>query len=53
VSTTKLVPHAYATIIWHFRLESLAGLAILFSVMAVVFGLLADAPARNRQLVDA
>jgi hypothetical protein len=42
VSTTQLVPNAYTSVIWHFRIESLAGLAILWTVMAIVFGLLAD-----------
>jgi hypothetical protein len=46
VSTTKLVPHAYTTVVWHFRTLVLAGLALMWAVMATVFGLLADAPAR-------
>ena len=46
VSTTKLVPNSYANVIWHFRLESIGGLALLWAVIAGVFGLLADAPAR-------
>jgi hypothetical protein len=45
LNTTKLVPHAYTTVIWHFRMQALAGLAIMWAVMATVFGLLADAPA--------
>ena len=48
VSTAKLVPHAYTTIVWHFRMLVLAGLALMWAVMATVFGLLADAPARRR-----
>lgn len=46
VSTTKLVPHSYTTVVWHFRMLVLAGLALMWAVMAAVFGLLADAPAR-------
>ena len=42
VNTTQLVPNAYTTVVWHFRLQSIAGLAILWTVMAVVFGLLSD-----------
>jgi hypothetical protein len=42
VSTTKIVPHAYTTIVWHFRLLSFAGLALMWGVIAVVYGLLAD-----------
>ena len=42
LSTTELVPHAYSTVIWHFRMQSLAGLAIMWAVMAATFGLLAD-----------
>jgi hypothetical protein len=45
VNTTKLVPSAYTTVIWHFRLQSVAGLALMWAVMATVFGLLADARA--------
>lgn len=42
VSTTKLVPNAYTTVVWHFRVEAIAGLAIMWATMAVVFGLLSD-----------
>jgi hypothetical protein len=42
VSTTKLVPHSYTTTVWQFRMESLAGLALLWAVMAGVLGLLLD-----------
>jgi hypothetical protein len=42
VSTTKLVPHAYTTTLWHFRMESFAGLALMLTVMASVLGLLLD-----------
>jgi len=42
VSTAKLVPHAYATIIWHFRIMSIGGLALMWAVMAGVLGLLLD-----------
>lgn len=48
VSTTKLVPNSYTNVLWHFRIESIAGLAIMWTVMATAFGLLADAPARAR-----
>lgn len=51
VNTTKLVPNAYTTVVWHFRLESIAGLALMWATMAVVFGLLSDPvrfPARAR-----
>jgi hypothetical protein len=42
LNTTKLVPNAYATMIWHFRVLTLAGLAIMGNVIAATFGLLAD-----------
>jgi hypothetical protein len=42
VSTARLVADTYTTVIWHFRLESLAGLALMWAVMAGVYGLLAD-----------
>jgi hypothetical protein len=42
VNTTKLVANAYTTVVWHFRLQSIAGLALLWAAMAVVFGLLSD-----------
>jgi hypothetical protein len=42
VNTTKLVPHAYTTTVWHFRVESFAGLALMLTVMAAVLGLLLD-----------
>jgi hypothetical protein len=45
VNTSHLVPNAYTTMVWHFRLESIGGLALMWTVMACVFGLLADAPA--------
>ena len=45
VSTTKLVANSYTNVIWHFRLLSIGGLALLWAVIAGVFGLLADAPA--------
>jgi hypothetical protein len=47
VSTTKLVPHAYTTIIWQFRMQSFAGLALLWTVIATTFGLLADRRTRD------
>ena len=46
VSTTRLVPEAYATMIWHFRVLSIGGLALMWAVMAGVYGLLADRSAR-------
>jgi putative cobalt transporter subunit CbtA len=46
VNTTKLVPHAYTTMLWHFRVESFAGLALMLTVMASVLGLLLDLQAR-------
>lgn len=42
VSTTRLVADTYSTVIWHFRLQSLGGLALMWAVMAGVYGLLAD-----------
>jgi hypothetical protein len=45
VNTTRLVPNSYTNTIWHFRIESIGGLALLWAVIAGVFGLLADAPA--------
>jgi len=42
VSTTRLVADTYSTVIWHFRLQSLAGLALMWAVMAGIYGLLAD-----------
>jgi hypothetical protein len=42
VNTSELVPHAYTTAVWHFRVESFAGLAIMLTVMASVLGLLLD-----------
>ncbi len=42
ISTTKLVPHAYTTILWHFRAASFGGIALLWVVMAAAFGFLVD-----------
>jgi hypothetical protein len=50
VSTTKLVDHSYTTTVWHFRMASFAGLAIMMTVMAGVLGLLLD---RQRAKVTA
>lgn len=47
VSTAKLVDTSFATVVWRFRLQSLAGLALLWAVLAGVFGLLADRVARR------
>ena len=48
VSTTRLVAGSYTTVIWHFRVLSIGGLALMWAVMAGVFGLLADRPDRAR-----
>ncbi|WP_421121437.1 CbtA family protein [Aquihabitans daechungensis] len=42
VSTAKLEPHAYATMVWTFRIRSFAGLALMWAVIAGVLGLLLD-----------
>lgn len=42
VSTDRLVDHSYSTMVWHFRMQSFAGYALLWAVMATAFGLLAD-----------
>ncbi len=42
ISTTELVDHAYTTTVWHFRMQSFGGMALLWAVIATVFGLLAD-----------
>ena len=47
VSTTKLEPHAYATMVWTFRIRSFAGLALMWAVMAGVLGLLLDRAVRR------
>jgi hypothetical protein len=52
ISTTELVPHAYATIIWHFRIETFAGLALMWAVMAGVFGLLADRTPKDERVLE-
>jgi predicted cobalt transporter CbtA len=46
LSTAELVPHAFTTVLWHFRTESIGGLALLWAVLAGGFGLLADATER-------
>ena len=48
VSTTKLVAGSYTTIIWHFRVLSIGGVALMWAVMAGIFGLLSDRPVRVR-----
>jgi hypothetical protein len=53
VNTTKLVPNAFTTMVWHFRMESVAGLALMWAVMASTFGLLADAIAWRPSTVAA
>ncbi len=47
VSTTKLESHAYATMVWTFRIRSFAGLALMWAVMAGVLGLLLDQVAKQ------
>ena len=42
ISTTKITPHVYTTLIWHFRLWSWLGIALMWAVMAGVLGLLLD-----------
>lgn len=42
ISTSKLVDHSYTTAVWHFRMQSFAGSALLWAVIATVYGLLAD-----------
>lgn len=46
ISTTKLEPHAYTTMVWSFRIRSIAGVALMWAVMAGVLGLLLDRKAR-------
>jgi hypothetical protein len=50
INTTKLVHGAYTTIIWRFRLQSIAGVALLWAVLAGVFGLLADRQPSRRSI---
>ncbi len=47
VDTTHLVPHAFSTVIWHFRLFALGSIALMWGVIAGVFGLLADGAPRD------
>lgn len=42
VSTTALVPHAYTTVVWQFRIASFGGLVVMWTVMAIAFGWLVD-----------
>jgi hypothetical protein len=46
VSTTELVDHSFTTMVWNFRLQALAGLALMVAVTAAVLGLLLDMGAR-------
>ncbi|HWJ60406.1 MAG TPA: CbtA family protein [Acidimicrobiales bacterium] len=46
ISTTKLEPHAYTTMVWSFRIRSIAGIALMWAVMGGVLGLLLDRKAR-------
>lgn len=52
VNTTKLVPNTYTNVLWHFRMLSFAGVALMWAVMAGVFGLLADRPERRDGIGD-
>ncbi|HEX2575626.1 MAG TPA: CbtA family protein, partial [Aquihabitans sp.] len=45
--TSELVPHSYAGMVWHFRMQAFAGYALLWAVTATTFGLLADRRART------
>lgn len=47
ISTTKLRPQGFTNMIWHFRMASFASLALMWAVIAGVFGLLADRPDRS------
>lgn len=47
ISTTKLAPHAYTTVVWDFRLRSIAGVALMWAVVAGVLGLLLDRAVRG------
>lgn len=47
VSTDKLVPHSYTSAVWHFRILSIGGLAVMWAVIAGVLGLLLDRAARR------
>jgi hypothetical protein len=51
LSTSELVPHAYTTVVWLFRVQTIVGLALMWTVMATVFGLLAELPARATRSV--
>ena len=46
VSTANLVDHSFATVVWKFRVLSLAGLALMVMVTAAALGALLDLPAR-------
>lgn len=47
VTTANLVDHSFTTMVWTFRLQSLAGLALMVVVTAAVLGALLDLPARS------
>lgn len=53
LSTADLVAEAYTSVVWSFRIQSIAGLALMWAVMAVTFGLLADRRAETRTGADA
>lgn len=42
INSTKLVPHNYTTMVWHFRVRSFASLALLWAVIGTAFGFLLD-----------
>jgi hypothetical protein len=48
ISTAELVPHSYTAMVWHFRILSIGGLALMWAVMAGVLGVLLDRAARPR-----
>ncbi|HJT94140.1 MAG TPA: CbtA family protein, partial [Mycobacterium sp.] len=42
LSTAALVPHAYTTIVWQFRVASFGGILLMWALIATVFGWLVD-----------
>ena len=42
ISTTKLRPDVYTTMVWHFRTQTFAGLALLWVVIGTMMGLFLD-----------
>ncbi len=53
LSTTRLVDHSYASVIWHFRIESIGGYVLFWAVLASAFGFLADYKPRASDAVSA